>query len=290
MHEKAKAMILGLSVGDALGGPVEFMTGEKVTAKHGLVTEMLGGGWLDLEKGQTTDDTAMAMCLLASLSDKQAYDSKDVLTRYIAWMQTDPPDIGSTISAALRLISGGMAPAAASKMYHRLSDGQTASNGSLMRIAPLAMIENTEQRIKAVRTDSKLTHYDERATIACVHYTNWLAAYLQDQEPDFQTEPELKALLEADWPELHQRANQQIGYVYNALSLAYWAAHQDQDPSKTLSEVVSCGGDADTNGAIVGALLGAKYGDVFPDKWTKFIQEKSLQEKLVDAFYELKDH
>jgi len=46
----------------------------------------------------------------------------------------------------------------------------------------------------------------------------------------------------------------------------YW-----DDPIAGLEELVNCGGDCDTTGAMFGALAGARHGMVFPDKWTREI-------------------
>ena len=46
MLDQFRGCLLGLAVGDALGAPLEFMGAEDIAAKHGRVTEMLGGGWL----------------------------------------------------------------------------------------------------------------------------------------------------------------------------------------------------------------------------------------------------
>lgn len=115
--------MLGLTIGDALGGPVEFMSARQIALKHGLITEMIGGGWLHLRPGQTTDDTAMAMCLLQSLAQCGHYNRADTASRYIAWMNSGPLDIGNTIAGVLTYIVKGIDPDDAAERYHRFNDG-----------------------------------------------------------------------------------------------------------------------------------------------------------------------
>ncbi len=68
-----------LAVGDALGGPVETMTREAIYKRHGRpVREMVGGGWLKLKPGQTTDDTAMARMLAESIVECDGVDTADI--------------------------------------------------------------------------------------------------------------------------------------------------------------------------------------------------------------------
>ena len=50
------------------------------------------------------------------------------------------------------------------------------------------------------------------------------------------------------------------GYTLKAMQVALWCATQATDFEEDLVAVVSAGGDTDTNGAIAGALLGARFG------------------------------
>ena len=56
-----------------------------------------------------------------------------------------------------------------------------------------------------------------------------------------------------------------------ALLISYWkAAHFESG----LSEVIEAGGDTDTNGAAVGAVLGARFGlDAIPRRWRDRVSE-----------------
>ena len=51
-----------------------------------------------------------------------------------------------------------------------------------------------------------------------------------------------------------------IGYTLRTLSAALWCYWHSQSFEEGLLSVVNEGGDADTNGAIAGAILGAKFG------------------------------
>lgn len=50
LRNKIAGALCGVAVGDALGGPLEFMTAEQIAEQYGLVTEMIGGGWLSLRR------------------------------------------------------------------------------------------------------------------------------------------------------------------------------------------------------------------------------------------------
>lgn len=69
VFDRIKGALYGVAVGDALGGPLEFMSREAVHRAYpdGL-RDMVGGGWLNLKPGETTDDTAMALCVAEGIA------------------------------------------------------------------------------------------------------------------------------------------------------------------------------------------------------------------------------
>ena len=69
-------------------------------------------------------------------------------------------------------------------------------------------------------------------------------------------------------PELH--LHRTAGFVRVAFRLAFWHAVHTPSWRDALVDVASRGGDADTNGAIVGALLGARDGaSAIPAAWVE---------------------
>ncbi len=80
--ERACAALVGLAIGDALGAPVEF----RERASFPEVRDMLAGGYFRLPAGAWTDDTAMALCLADSLLHDPDLDRRDLLNRFLRWM------------------------------------------------------------------------------------------------------------------------------------------------------------------------------------------------------------
>ncbi|MCB9574142.1 MAG: ADP-ribosylglycohydrolase family protein, partial [Kofleriaceae bacterium] len=72
-------------------------------------------------------------------------------------------------------------------------------------------------------------------------------------------------------PDVHGAAihlQRTAGFVRVALRLACWHLRRGTPWRDAVVDVVNRGGDADTNGAIVGALLGAAAGeDAIPAAW-----------------------
>ena len=134
LANRYQGALLGLACGDAVGTTVEFSERGSFAA----VTDMVGGGPFELQPGQWTDDTSMALCLAASLVHCQGFDAVDQMNRYVNWWQwgyysctSRCFDIGMTTAAALQryIVSGDpMAGDAASIRPSRSSTVTTRSS------------------------------------------------------------------------------------------------------------------------------------------------------------------
>jgi len=63
LRDRYRGALLGLAGGDALGTTLEF----KPPGTFAPLSDMVGGGPFNLQPGQWTDDTSMALCLAESL-------------------------------------------------------------------------------------------------------------------------------------------------------------------------------------------------------------------------------
>lgn len=144
-QDKARGMLVGLAVGDALGAPVEFLPdpsdvyikemGEKIEHFHENYRA---------PKGVWTDDTEMALCIADSLIVNGGYDSYDIMRRFTAWADEGyrtydgkpAMDIGAqTANAIGRFRVDPVIRADEAKT-------ESAGNGAIMRLAPI-IIANT---------------------------------------------------------------------------------------------------------------------------------------------------
>jgi ADP-ribosyl-[dinitrogen reductase] hydrolase len=272
--ERARGTLLGLAVGDALGAAVEWLHPDQIHARYGgALRDMVESAiW---RRGEWTDDTAMALELATSLAEKGAYDEDDVFSRYAMWARSGPKDIGSTISAAVmraRTVAESRAAAAA---FHRRSGGKSAGNGSLMRTAPIAIRYRDDpgavERIS--RLESSLTHHDQLAGDACTWLNLTLAALIDGRRVPHSTSTVGRATQEALAASpnvLAAEAQEKMGYVLTALRIGFAAAFGQADFESAVVFAVNLGGDADTNGAVAGALAGARFGaGAIPERWVE---------------------
>jgi ADP-ribosyl-[dinitrogen reductase] hydrolase len=288
--DRARGALLGLAVGDALGGPLEFLSPVEIHSRHGgPVDDYVGGGWLALKPGHGTDDTAMALALARSAATTIGYDPGRALAAYLDWFRTGPPDVGHTIRAALEDALVGISTAEATEAFQRRT-GKSAGNGSLMRVAPIALrhLEDPARRAVAARADSKLTHYDDHAAEACVWLCDVIATLLAGAPPAELMPP---GSLESHWVIAREDAlleanGARAGYVGTALGIASVALRTFNSFEEGLVWAVNLGGDADTNGAVAGALLGARFGkSAIPERWLERLavreEATALAERLV---------
>src|SRR5690606_31822074 len=134
------------------------------------LTDMVGGGPFGLAPGQWTDDTAMALALADSLLQCGALDEQDLLRRFLAWHERGEYsctgtcfDIGITTREALARFrrTGADHPGP--------TDPRTAGNGSLMRLAPVALRFRHDRAAlrDAAARQSRTTHGAAEAVDAC---------------------------------------------------------------------------------------------------------------------------
>lgn len=312
VHDRHLGAMIGAACGDALGTTLEFSRpGPKPWSPqlNGPHSEIIGAGPFALIPGQVTDDTQMAACLAATLaSSKGLYNAEDAARRYLGWMRV-AFDVGSQTRAALAEFARTGNPAACGVAVWRDRNRNAAGNGSLMRCMPIgALIGDPIARRSAAILDSLITHADPRCALACACYVAAIGcavnggdanamfrAAREEGEPAaallLQLMPDEKRcivaangdldedldLAEADDPDLYgviDITGSAMGFVRTAFRLAFWELMHSKSYESGVVDAVNRGGDADTNGAIVGGLLGALYGldGVRPD-WVQTVLE-----------------
>jgi ADP-ribosyl-[dinitrogen reductase] hydrolase len=280
------------------------------TLATGPHREVVGGGPFNVAPGQVTDDTQLACCLAASLKACGKFDSDDVARRYADWRPL-AFDVGAQTSASICNFRSGMTPWVAGKAAWGGTKGSYAGNGSLMRTAPIGVFfaGQPQELRRASLLDSAITHYDPRCRLACAAFNAAVAcAVVRRRKPSpaelldaarkelplastfllAEADPATKAInsaladLQKDLeaaadpdpklcgPGLH--IHRQQGFVRVAFRLAFWELLHVTSFETALVDVVNRGGDADTNGAIAGALLGACYGEsAISGRWTRTV-------------------
>ena len=282
-QDRFRGCLLGLAAGDALGTTLEF----KSPGTFEPIDDMVGGGPFNLQPGQWTDDTSMALCLAKSLIEQGGFDAGDQMERFVRWWREGYMsskehcfDIGTTVRAALSRFERDGDPYAGS------TDPKSAGNGSLMRLAPVAMYfaADVEDAVEMAASSSMTTHGAREAVDACRYFATLLVGALEgdeketllsrnywpvwwDQEPEPLAE-KIARIAKGSFKDRNPPDIRGTGYVVDALEAALWAFHRSQDFREGALLAANLGDDADTTAAIYGQIAGAYYGvDGIPADW-----------------------
>lgn len=300
LQERARGVLLGLACGDALGRPVEFKSADQIATEHGTVTEMLGNGSHRQPTGTITDDTEMALCIARSLANHGEFDPEDIADRFVEWYQAGPFDIGMMTADAIRqLNTGGSWNEAGQTVWKHRREGQNAGNGSVMRCCPYALAyhDDPETLISVSRDSSAITHYDSRCQYGCAVLNLTISNLLHDQADPLRSAldrvkadapDELVTALTGILDDVSETDLRTNGYVVTTLQTALYYALTAADTREAIIEAVNLGGDADTIGAITGAVAGARHGPgSLPSEWLDAIDEREELETLAAQLIEV---
>jgi len=301
--------LLGVHVGDSLGATTEFS--DRAFARTLLpdtveATDIVGGGTFEWRAGAATDDTDLTVALVRAYLQTDFGTSADLAKaaadEMLAWMRRDPRDIGGATRDGLSAYATSGNPHTSGGTNER-----SQGNGSLMRTVPVALarLDDPELRATEASTLSGITHGHQHCRDACIVYCDLIADLIthqstdvnsnppanpqQPQGPDFGTHlvrartedtrlaPAVRQALAVglDTPlETIEGVNgDAAGWVLTALKIAVAALIDHRPAAEVLLDVVRLGGDADTNGAIAGGILGARDGlDAWPARWTDVLE------------------
>lgn len=254
---RIKGGLLGVAVGDAIGGTTEFMSKNEIVNEYGFLREILGGGVWNLERGEVTDDTMMTICVAEGILDAPDNPMQAIGERFLAWYQTKPKDIGNIIRQVFRWYNGDWFNAAI-KAHNKLS--QSAGNGSLMRCLPVAFCYTNIHEIENIsRIQSRMTHYDQRCEEACVINNRIAYRLLQGEQLAAAIEQEIVGTEYSDVlfrkPDCDTSA-----FVVHTFSWSLYLLLQAKSFEDAVTAAANLGGDTDTIAAITGGLAGVYYG------------------------------
>ncbi|MFD0619706.1 ADP-ribosylglycohydrolase family protein [Paenibacillus sp. GCM10027629] len=284
--DRIKGGLYGVAVGDALGGTTEFMHPREIKAQYGYLTEIIGGGVWQLEPGEVTDDTMMTLCVAEGILENPAVPMESIGRRFMEWYHTKPKDIGNTIRHVFEIYEDNWFEAA---FLSDMDRGLSGGNGSLMRCLPVALAYTDLPDIERVsRMQSKMTHYDERCSEACVIYNRIAHRLLRGEElrdaiVSEVAGTEYEAFIKAK-PDYEPS-----GYVVDTFG---WVLHillNSSDFSEVVQQAANLGGDSDTIGAIAGGLAGIYWGyNEIPSTYANAILIKDRLDEVSLRLYRLR--
>ena len=292
--DRARGCLLGLALGDALGTTLEFAARDA----RPKVTDLVGGGPFGLKPGQWTDDTAMALALGTSLREAGVLDERDLMQRFVAWYAEGQYsctgtcfDIGITTRQALERFRRNGDPLSGS------TDPRAAGNGSLMRLAPIALrfLADRTTLVDAARRQSRTTHGADEAVDACAAFAELLAEAIGGTRREEVLAPRptsycanIASILAGSWRAKTRAEIVSSGYVVHTLEAALWCVARTTSFREAVVLATNLGDDADTVAAVTGQLAGALWGvNSIPAEWLNKLswrhEMESLAGQLVSA-------
>lgn len=300
--DRFRGALLGLAVGDALGTTLEF----HIRDLFPPLTDMVGGGRYDLPAGCWTDDTSMALCLAESLVECRGFDAVDQMRRYVRWWREGHNsstgfcfDIGNTTAQALARFEETGNP------FSGDTDPGTAGNGSLMRLAPVAMwfANDPAAAVQHAADSSRTTHAAIEAVDACRWFASLIVGALNGVSKDELLSPDfvptgvtwdaplsskISAIRKGSYRDASRSDIKSSGYVVHTLEAALWAFNASDNFRDGALLAVNLGDDADTVGAVYSQIAGAHYGiDGIPGEWVERLHRREDISYVADRIHAL---
>lgn len=297
-RDRVRGSLLGLGVGDALGAPVEGQSRAQLAERDDApLRELTGGRREGFEPGDVTDDTQLAMTLAESLVQLGGYDPEHALQAYVRWFERGAPDVGPTSGAVLAAVAAGATAAEATRRQHEKAGDSLPTNGALMRTTPIALaFAGNEEGIRdATLADAALTHYDPIAGKAALFHNHLVSlevtqgheavhAHLSDPgHLDDRIEEAVVPAISGSRFYAERLAEERPTWVISTLAVGMTALFTAESFEEGLVWAVNLGGDTDTNAAVAGALLGARFGSgQIPERWLAGLAPRQRLEQLAD--------
>jgi ADP-ribosyl-[dinitrogen reductase] hydrolase len=278
---RARGALLGLVAGNQLGVPAEHL------GTPDAIRKAFPNGLLDLapppKNSPYDDDAAMTLLLGESLLACKGFDAGDVAGRWVKWMKVDGRGIGLTTKRALTLIDRGKEPFEAGQLAYQENPGRSAGNGSVMRCIPVALRyhDDIDRLIRISTQQAAITHADARCTWGAaavnlaarellhgnIYFIDEVLHKIGDRAPRVLRDAIHRVPRERE-SDLPIASAGEAGYVVHCVEIAFWFVTHDRTLEEALITLAQAGGDTDTNAAVAGALLGARYGEAaLPPRW-----------------------
>ncbi|MGD8869890.1 MAG: ADP-ribosylglycohydrolase family protein [Gemmatimonadales bacterium] len=294
-HDRYRGALLGHAVGNVLGLQVEGLSADDIR-------RYLPQGVRDIHPDEARrdwdDDVAQALELGEALLPGPL-EVDDYLARLLRWAEESGRGMGyQTREVLLKAKIGATGSMAAWAVWEQ-SGRYSAGNGAVMRCAPVALRWRSDpaRLIEDAAASARVTHYDPRcvwttvATCAVIAHalagTEWdpdrLADAIIAAEGPAEVADAVRFAATSDLAGLQLDESRSIGYTIRAMTAGLWAARVEGDFQTALLAVINAGGDTDTNGAVAGAVLGARFGAAaIPARWIERLPNPWEVESLAD--------
>lgn len=289
--------LIGTAVGDSLGARVEG------SLEFPQVLELAP---------RYTDDTVMTLGVAESLIQCKGYDYWDMAKRFLDNYEQEPwRRYGEVSPRIFRMLKSG-------RMGFGMLDRDiypdgSFGNGAAMRVSPVGLLYHDDPRMLrdiAYQT-AGITHSNELALEGAALQACAVALAVRTDPGSIKANEFIGALRMFTKPGPYQeklkiiarflegsvgkeQVVKELGNGVEALQsvpTAIYAFLTNTSFEKAVMYAVSLGGDADTIGAMCGAIAGACYGvDDMPDRWKMKLENIEKIEATAQRLWEVKEN
>ena len=311
LPDRARGVMMGLAVGNLLGLPVEGWHYREISRRYYEGIEDID----PLEAARLMDDDlAQAVDLGEALLEGGDYVA-GFAGRLVTWARENGRGMGILTGRVIEALEEGHGALDAARVVYE--SNPIAPNGGVMRCAPVALARHGQPGLLVSDSAATcaVTHHALTCQWSCIIVNSVIVTLVRGMEPDLHAlmaavsaddAPDLLATALADgippgvlsaiysgmpvapdasWLRCDQML---IGHTLIALQCGLWAATTPLGFEAALRQVVEAGGDTDTNAAVAGAVLGARYGaSAIPDRWLECVPGRDRIEGLADALIAL---
>lgn len=278
-----------------------------------------------LQPGQWTDDTQLALAIARSLVRMGYFNLAGIAAEHVVEYHKERRGWGGSTARGIAELAEGRREIGDAVLD---PNAQGFGNGVAMKVAPLALFGITQDaplRVGSrqwIQPLATLTHRDPCAAIgaqviaAAVRavvsvdlpeairrddgepFRDALWMHLVNAVPDFNC-PQHDTMFTRIVDALHHRDALTAFAAWNGTSALVWEsvpfviavvrAHINSFRDGVLA-AVNAGGDTDSNGAMVGAMLGALHGvSGIPEEWVEELEARDEILTLADGLFDLLD-
>ncbi|CAF3746078.1 unnamed protein product [Rotaria sp. Silwood1] len=276
------------------------------------------------KRGDWTDDTDQWILLLETLT-KGNGDEKIFAMKLKRWIEHGFVELGDFAGMGLGanvqqvVYSNGYLsdPLKVSEIVWERNNRQAAPNGAVMRCSASAFVHyNDLEKVKSTTISMcKTTHFDPRCIASCLAVCLTIAHLIERKFHEKEIESLVKHvqdetinILGDSFSEEHRKLflwytdrsrslqdleldeAKSIGFTYKCLASGFYGLRSKRSFEETLNDLIRCGGDADTNGAVCGTMYGARYGyKSLPVEWLRAMPYKKwFDQKILECLEQTK--
>lgn len=275
IREKIFGAIFGYAIGDALGLGTEFMTVNEIKKRYPeglrnypqIIRDAHRSQW---KRGEWTNDTEIVVLILENLIKNGSFNYLDIAKDMKDWYDSCPTDLTHHLRLILSQPNFTTDPFKSTKeAWEKIASFDNTSE-CLGRVIFSFLSDNPRQDCADL---CRLSHPRGRSIASCLVLAEMAnSLYFNDKPASFESLTAIAKEKNEDVvryidmafygaiEDFHLDDPDTCWFVRKAMGVALWAVWHCDSFEKALFKIIDQGGDADTNAAAAGALMGLKYG------------------------------